>query len=57
MRCLDAAVAVGLGAEERGEVMGGWRWLTSHPWFSNLVLAQSTGVQSHLHQACRGLCT
>lgn len=47
-RRLGGAVAVGLGSEER-DVMGGWRWLTSHPWFSHLVLAQSTGVKSHLH--------
>lgn len=47
--CLGGAVAVGLGAVERGAVMGGWQWLASHPWFSHLILAQSTGVKSHLY--------
>lgn len=37
--------------------MGGWQWLASHPWFSHLILAQSTGVKSHLYWACKGLCT
>lgn len=38
--------AEGLGAEQRGAVMGGWQLLAFHTLFSHLVLARGTGSKS-----------